>query len=86
MPCAESQIARKLVTALEILRFYAEAYANDGYNIALAIRTFQAHPGSLRFEPMVIYLLRKQLEKLTKDCAELPCRVTQVPSFTAFRR
>ena len=78
MPFTKSQMPRKLVTALEILRFYAEVYANDGFNLTLAIRKFEAHPDSLRSEPMVMYLLQKQLSKLTKDCSELPVTAVKV--------
>jgi hypothetical protein len=74
-PSLESQFAsvfpRKLVTALEILRFYADAFANAGFNLALEIRKFHKDP-SARYDPMVMKLCRVQLGKLSTDCAELP--------------
>ncbi len=83
MSRAESQLAleefasRKLVTALEILRFFAGAYANAGYNIALEMGKLERQPSSLR-DPMLMHLLRVQLDKLKQDCAELPVTTVKV--------
>jgi hypothetical protein len=80
---AESQLApedfasRKLVTALEILRFFAEAYANAGYNIALEMGKFERQPNSLR-DPILLNLLRVQITKLKQDCIELPVTTVKV--------
>jgi hypothetical protein len=77
VPYTKSQMSRKLVTALEILRLYAQAYANDGFNLALAVRMFQARPDCLR-DPIVMNLFQKQLRKLTIDCSELPVTSVKV--------
>lgn len=77
-----SVVPRKLVTALEILRFYADAFANTGYNLALEMLKFRKDPNS-RYDPMVMKLLRMHLGKLSTDCAELPVTSVKVKRILA---
>jgi len=77
-----SVVPRKLVTALEILRFYADAFANAGYNLALEIRKFSKDPSS-HYDPMVMKVLRMHLGKLSTDCAELPVTSVKVKRILA---
>lgn len=79
--CAVSQVRsqlasvtpRKLVTALEILRFYADVYANAGYNLALAVRKFEAKGNrDARYERTATDWLKLQLKYLQRKCADLP--------------
>ena len=75
MPYTKSQISLRLVTALEILRFYAEVYANAGYNLAFAARRFQAQTQGRedgRFDTTAVTLFTNHLRYLLKHCKDLP--------------
>ncbi len=74
-------LRRKLVTALEILRLYADALANAGYNL-VAIRMLQKDPSALN-DPIRMHLFRVVLEKLLKDCIELPVTTVKIKRILA---
>ena len=85
--CGKSQLASeeqltplgKLVTALEILRFYAETYANAGYNHALGVRKFEAKGiRDARYETPATTMLQMQLTYLLQNCTDLPVTAASV--------
>jgi len=67
------------VTALEILRFYAEAYANAGYNLALAVRKFEARgTRDARYDTTATSMLQMALTHLLQNCTDLPVTAVAV--------
>jgi hypothetical protein len=75
----ELTIPRKLVTLLEILRSYADAYAKAGAVFGMVGWRFRNDPTAVNDET-VLTILRGQLENLLSHCrsAELPITARQI--------